>query len=154
MNNNRRFIRRFKHRRFWGGANSVCSHFLGSSCGSRRVCVPSTSQDVKAGTLRSPCHFCKCIARSSCDAFTVFIYPGRKRHTFIVRWPQGHLVVILRHHKGTLGAASYFIGAYLRSANFESEEVISGWSKTLLGKMRGRGKGGKIVEILTLLKRL
>ena len=30
--------------------------------------------------------------------------------------------------------SSYFIGVYLRPAKFESEEV-SGWSKTLLGKM-------------------
>ena len=30
--------------------------------------------------------------------------------------------------------SSYSIGAYLRSAN-QREEVISGWSKTLLGKM-------------------
>ena len=40
--------------------------------------------------------------------------------------------------------SSYFIGAYLHSATFESEEV-SGQSKTLLGKM------GKTMQALILI---
>ena len=68
VNNNRRFLRRFKHRRFFWGP----TQFVHISQDHRTAAAGFVCQIRQR--MSKPCHFHKCIERSLCDVFTVFIY--------------------------------------------------------------------------------